>query len=66
MGWTRPPDLECHPGEEQFALMRDKTTKAVRKLAQGFEHMEAKRMRVEDREAVARQTLDRADRNTAT
>ena len=65
MEWTRPPDLVCHPGEEQFALML-KTTKPARKLASGFEHMEAKRMRVEDTLAVARQTLDRADRNTVT
>ena len=41
-----------------------KTTKPARKLASGFEHMEAKRMRVEDTLAVARQTLDR--RNTVT
>ena len=43
-----------------------KTTKPARKLASGCEHMEAKRMRVEDTLAVARQTLDRADRNTVT
>jgi citrate synthase len=65
MELTRPPDLVCHPGEEQFALML-KTTKPARKLASGFEHMEARRMRVEDSLAAARQTLDRADRNIAT
>jgi len=65
MKWTRPPDLACHPDEEQFALMLN-TTKAARKLSSGFEHMEGKRMRVEDSLAAARQSLDRADRDAAT
>ena len=46
-------------------MLHKETTKKARKLDSGFMHMEAKRMRVEDREAKARQTLDGADRNTA-
>ena len=59
MEWKPPADLVCHPAKAQLEAML-RSNKIGRKLAEGFEHMEQKRMKSEDALAAARQTVEKA------